>query len=255
MNRTSMAILVGLLAGIGGGLATHFVVGQDKGAVETTLPGGSADLSGVIARLDRIESAMGRTQLKVDPELRGSGHIAAAANATDAQLDALASRLEERLMPAVQESVKTSVEKALSRESDGVSMVMGDLGSAKKKRVTLAEAAAELELSSDEEESVRRIAKETTNKFFDVLANEDETGDDVRREFEEAKNDEKKRDTVRAKYLGRIVPKIGELMTLGMTHDSKMKKAVGAEKAKKLDDGYQLTDLDPYGLETMFEFD
>ncbi len=255
MNQTVIAILIGLLAGIGGGLATHVVTGKDKHAGETTLPGGSADLGGVIARLDRIESAMGRTTLKVDPELRGSGHVAAAANATDAQLDVLAARLEKRLVPRMQESVKKSVEEALCKQSDGISMKVGDVGGAKKKSMTLAEAAAELELSSAEEESVRRIAKETTDKFFEVLANEDETADDIRREFDEAKNDEKKKSAVRLKYLGRLLPKMGELITLGMTYDSKMQKAVGAAKAKKLEDGYELTDLDPYGLEDMFEFD
>ncbi len=70
MNQTSMAILIGLLAGIGGGLATHFIAGNDTTAGEATLQGGSADLSGVIARLDRIESAMGRKHLAARrPEL------------------------------------------------------------------------------------------------------------------------------------------------------------------------------------------
>ena len=53
----------------------------------------------------------------------------------------------------------------------------------------LAEAAAELELTREQEDAVRRIAVETTDEFFKLLTDKDQTVDDVRREFEDAKKE------------------------------------------------------------------
>ena len=54
--------------------------------------------------------------------------------------------------------------------------------------MTLAEAAAEIGLTAEEEEAVRTITKETTDAFFKLLADEDNTVEDIHRQFEEAKD-------------------------------------------------------------------
>lgn len=40
-----------------------------------------------------------------------------------------------------------------------------------------------------------------------------------------------------------------------MNHERKMVEAVGQERADRLDEEFELTDLDPMGLETIFDSD
>ena len=179
------------------------------------------------------------------------GGEAVPAGTLDARFEALAVRLEERLKPVVEQSVETSMKAAFeANESDVATWT------AKAKReVTLAEAAAELKFTRDEEEAVRRIAGETTEEFFKLLAGKDGDVDDVKREFEDAKNDPKLKTALAGKYMTKALSNIGGLITLGLEHDRKMKEAIGPKRASKLESEFQVTDLDPYGLEDMFDFE
>ncbi len=251
MNNTVLALLVGLLAGAAGGFVTaQFRIG-DSG---TSYVGEGDDGGDIVARLERIEAALDRAPLRSAPGLSGTADRSAPGGVTgggDAQLEALVSRLEERLAPTIRESVKTSLDEALESRSGEV---FAEAEPAKKK-VTLAEAAAELGLTAEEEEAVRRIANETAEEFLKVIAGKDGNVDEIRREFEDAKDDPKKRVAVTTKYMGKVMANIGGLMGVAMSHETKMREALGAEKARKLDDGYDLTDVDPLGLETAFDFD
>lgn len=251
MNQTVLALVVGVLAGVGGALvATQF----SSGSGATTLEGDGTDVSEIIVRLDRLEAAINRPALRAAPSLSGSSDrpVGDGAVVNDAgQLEALVAQLEERLKPALQESVETSVSEAMASQSE---MVFSE-AMPPKKEVTLAEAAAELGLTADEEEAVRRIAKETSEEFLKVIAGKDGDVDEIRRELEEAKNDPKKRIELTTKYMGKVMTNIGGLMGVAMTHEQKMREAVGAEKASKLEDNYEIKDLDPLGLESVFDFD
>lgn len=251
MNQTALALIVGLIAGAASGFVTsQFRIGNSG----TSRLGADSDGGDVLARLERIEAALERAPLRTAPGLSGTGDRSASSGPSvgdDAQLDALVARLEERLAPTIRESVKTSMDEAI--EARG-SEVFAEATPAKKK-VTLAEAAAELGLSAQEEEAVRRIANETAEEFLKVMAGKDGNVDEIRREFEEAKDDPAKRVAVTTKYMGKVMSNIGGLMGVAMTHQTKMREALGAEKADKLDNGYELTDVDPLGLEAAFDFD
>lgn len=252
MSQTALSILLGLLAGAAGALAVQFV-GGGTGSSGSALSGDGVDGPAIEARLERIEGLLARTDLLSAPALRGStprgGDARALGNGAD--LEALAARLEERLKPMVQESVRTSVKEALAANEEGAERDE----ETDKNRVTLAEAAAELGLTREEEDAVRRIAGETQEEFFKLLVDEDQTVDDVKREFEDAKGDPQKRQALTTKYMGKVLGNLGGLVSLGLNWQRKMKDAVGAEKAKKIEDDYSLTDLDPYELEEMFDFD
>lgn len=255
MNQTALSIVLGLVAGAAGALAVQFM----SGGADAGGSGGSgalADNAGIEGRLDRIEALLRRGRpLTAEPALRGSGGGGDASGAAvgAADVDALVARLEERLKPVVQESVKSGLEEAMKEGGKlGPSI---EIKQPKKKKVTLAEASAELGLSREEEDAVRRIAGETTDEFFKLITDKDQTVEDVRREFEEAKNDPQKKLGLTTKYMGKALGNLGGLITLGMNHDRKMKEAVGPEKARKLERDYQVTDLDPFGLEDMFNFD
>lgn len=252
MNQTMLALVVGLLAGVGGSLvATQFSSSDGGGSID----GEGTDVSEIILRLDRLEAAINRPELRGTPSLSGAGGEASSGSSAtlgnSAQLDALVAKLEERLKPTIQESVKTSMNEAMASGSE---FAFSEAMPAKKE-VTLAEAAAELELTAEEEEAVRRIAKETSEEFLKVIAGKDGNVDDIRRDLEEAKDDPKKRIELTTKYMGKVMTNIGGLLAVGMTHEQKMRDAIGAEKARKLDENYKVSDLDPLGLETVFDFD
>jgi len=248
MQQNVLVILAALLAGAVGGYAVGALQGGEHSPA-AALPAGDGDLAEIVARLDRLEADQARpAPLTTEPSLRGAGKVRVVGAARD--LDALATALEARLTPRLKESVKVEVADAFKKAAAEQPVAAPEV---KKKRVTLAEAAAELDLTADEEASVRRIAAETTTAFLGLLTTIDESVEDIRRDFEDAKNDPKKRAALRPKYLGRVMGNLGGLITMGLTHQQKMKAALGAEKAGKIDDGYTLTDLDPYGLEDMFE--
>lgn len=261
MNNTGIAILVGVLAGVAGAVAVGLITGpkaaDDSGAMAVD---GGADLSSVIERLDRIEATLGKEQPLGPGALVGSGS-AESQRAAEARMDAWVAKLKESLKPTIEESVKAATKASMSEmmeTGDGTSIRIGDGVSwdgPKKKEVTLAELSAELSLTAEEEESVRQIAKETTDEFLKLLTTDDESIDDVRREFESARDDTEKRNNLRTKYMGRMMSNLGGVISLGLNWQSKMKKAVGAEKADKIENGYKVKDLDPYGLEDMFDFD
>ncbi len=256
MNQTALSIVLGLLAGACGALAVQFVGGGSTGGSSSGVT--LSDDSSIEARLDRIESLLERTApMTIEPSLRGSGGGTGSTEATGgggaATVDAIVARLEERLKPMVAESVKSSVAEAM--QDGGTIGGMTALATPKKKTATLAEVAAELELTREEEEAVRRISQETADDFFKILAGKDGSIEDVRREFEDARNDPSKKPALTAKYMGKAFSDIGALITVGLSWQTKMKQAVGPEKASKIENDYKIPDLDPYGLEDMFEFD
>jgi hypothetical protein len=254
VNQVTLSILVGLLAGVGGAFAVELVRAD---APSGAGPAPAADLSALLERLDRMEARLGQGALAAAPTLRGSAGEGAdeSGGLAIADLDALAARLQERLEPALGRKVAESVDEALGSGDGARVRISAGQKRPKKKKATLAEAAADLGLSREEEDAVRRIAGETTDAFFKLLAGKDGSVEDVRREFEEAGQDPAQKAALGAKYMPKVFGNIGGLISLGLTHDSRMKTAVGPEKARKLDKDYRLTDLDPYGLEEMFDFD
>ncbi|MDA1193702.1 MAG: hypothetical protein O2894_00805 [Planctomycetota bacterium] len=247
MHQTGLALLLGLIGGAAGAVAT-MMIGGSSTPLSTSAE--STDLSAVITRLDRIEATLGQRPMRQAPGLEGRGPGSAAQPAGD-DLDAIVERLEARLRPAIEESVRTSVAAAAEESGGKIGSLPSD---PPKKKVTLREAASELGLTSQEEDAVRRIANETTEEFLKLLKDENGTVEDVRREFEEAKSDPVKRAGLTGKYMGRVLGNIGGVMGVVVGHQAKMRQAVGAERADRLEEGYELTDMDPLGLKDAFEF-
>ncbi len=112
-----------------------------------------------------------------------------------------------------------------------------------RKKVTLAHAAADLGLTAEEQESVRRITRETMSAVYELLADGSTSADDVRRELEEARQDESKRPAAAAKYFPLIIEKLGEMIPLRLEHQKKLEEAIGKEKVDRLESAYEITDL------------
>lgn len=257
MNQVAISLVVGLLAGaLGAYVVTQFTSTAPETDV-ADLPGGS-DLGDIPSRLDRIERLLEKRMLASGPSLQSTGAEALHTNAASPeQMAALLDGLAERLKPTIQESVQSSVSDAFEGEEGPTIQIGGGAADNmnKKKKVTLAELSAELELSQAEEDEVRRITEETTEKFLKLLADENQTVDDLRNEFQAAKDDPAKQAELGVKYMAKLMTNLGPVISLGMEHDSKMAKAIGKEKADKLDEDYEVTDLDPLGLEAIFDDD
>ena len=257
MNQVALSVLVGLLAGAGGALAVSALQGTPATAPGAALPT-QTEPGDLGARLDRIERLLEKEMLSSGPALRGTAAQPASGPGgapSDAYLDALVAKMEERLRPTIQDSVTASIEKAVG-EGDLTLEKPGEAPPEKeKKKVTLAELAAELQLTAAEEEEVRRITNETTDKFVKLLVDENQSVEDLKREFESARTDPAKQAELSLKYMGKIMGNIGPMIALGLEHDGKMAKAIGKERADKLDEEYEVTDLDPLGLKSIFDKD
>jgi hypothetical protein len=257
MNQLGLSLLIGLVAGAAGALGVHALT-KDPSSSDCLVD--AADTAGIHARLERIEAALKRGGLAARPTLRGTAPDAAggALALSEAQFDALAARLEARLAPALTKGIDASVQKAMAgTDADWEEVPSGPEPAEVhgQKKATLAEAAAELGLTSEEEEAVRRITEESIEGFFKLLAGKDGAIADVKREFEDARRDPKLKAALAEKYMSRAMSDLGGLITLGLKHDRRMKEAIGPEKAARLERDFEVTDLDPYGLEDLFDFE
>lgn len=246
MNQTVLALVVGLVAGICGALIPTWVVER---APEGSAGIATADLRPVLERLDEIEARL--EVIQPAPLLRGSSSAVAAGardgGAADPHIDAVLARIDERIGETVREAMVETWGEMVEATPSEIPKVPEEPVT---KKVTLAEAAAELELTAYEEQEVRRIHEETMDKLVELLASEEDGGvATVRRELEEARDQPQKRMELVGKYVGRVFTNLGGFIMLGQEHEQKMRKAVGPEKAKRLDDDYEITDLDPYDLE------
>ncbi len=250
MNNSLLALVVGLAAGICGAL----VPGMLRGEPDTRGEAGhdtTADLRVVLERLDRIEEHLAASR----PMLRGSAGGAGEATTTlpklaagdEAVLDAILARYDERMRRVVGETVaeKLGAITTVSDISEVVSLPQ-------KKKVTLAEFAQELELSSYQEDELRRLHEQTMEKMIALLATEEDGGvETVRRDLDEAKGDPTKATALMGKYIGRLIGNIGGFIMLDQEHDKNVKELLGEDKAARLENDFQLSDVDPYDLETV----
>jgi len=118
--------------------------------------------------------------------------------------------------------------------------------SAAKKRVPLAEAARELNLSASQEDAVRRAYEEATERFLKAMTEPDGDPVALRRELEEARGDSTKKAALTGKYIGKFMTKLGDFMTIGAERDAKIAKAVGNDNVGRLQ-RYQIEEEDPFG--------
>lgn len=251
MSNPLLALVIGLAAGVCGALVPGMLRGGSAPAGEAG--GGSVDLAPVLERLDRIEAQLAASR----PLLRGSGGgeadappvpLPRLAEEDEAVLDALLERYEARLREIVGETLDEKLTPIL-KVSD-ISEVEPVL---EKKQVTLAELAQELELSTYQEDELRRIHEESMEKALALLATEEDGGvETVRRDFEEAGRDPTKATAVIGKYMGRLIPNLGGFIMLEQEHKKRIQDLLGEEKAQRLENEYDVTDVDPYDLEAVF---
>ena len=241
MGSGSLGLVAGLLGGIGGALVVHYLVPPRE-------PSAPAAVPEVLTR-----PAEGAPDPARGPVLAGRGDEALAARLE--RIERLLAQRAEAPGAATDPASVAVLRKALAEELD---QRLGALESRaagkdakppepKKKRVTLGEAARALELTSAEEAELRRIYAESQEKFLKIVAGPDGDVEAVRRDVEDAKTDPKKRNLVMAKYMPKVLPRIGEFLQVGMEQDAAVQAALGPDKAARLDSGFDVIEANPLG--------
>lgn len=250
MNNTVLALVVGLIAGVCGAFVPVVLRGDATAAASSgEVP---ADLKPLMERLDRIEAILEHQPRTAT--LRGSSggepiDPEALAAATGTSVEALLDRIDARVRATVKETATETWKELGAGSTAAVEIEVPE-----KKKMTIAEIAEELELSSYEEAELRRIHEETLEGALKLLATEDDGGvEGVRRELDEAKRDPAKRMALVGKYMGRLLGNIGGFMVLGQQHEKKIETLIGKDKAHRLESEYSPTDVDPYDLESLLE--
>jgi len=242
MNQTAVAILAGFIAGVVGGYFGQSLAGSAKGAnaeVETL------DLSALREEVDDLQRKL--RGLRNPPETLAAGASGPIRAETDAEGLRLTAEAEQALLARVDERVVAAVDKKIDElQAEGVRI--GRRGAPGKKKVTLAEAAVELELSGRQEDELRRIYDDSERRMLALLAGPDGDPEEVRREIQEAAKSPAGAGTIIGKYAPRLISNLGEVMTIQAEREASIAKSLGPEKTKQLASGYEVEEGSFLGL-------
>ena len=156
-------------------------------------------------------------------------------------MEAVLAKLDER----VDERVKTRFEE-LASEGGSEGERSGRRGN-RRKRVNLEDAARELELSAAEEDELRRIYKDSMDRMLKLAAGEDGDVEAVKRDLEEARKNPMAGRGLMMKYLPKIMNNMGEMLSITTEREAAVVKAVGPEKARRLNSEFDVIEANPIG--------
>jgi hypothetical protein len=250
MNQTMLALLVGLLAGIAGAFTVHLLEGGGEGGGV----GGAADWQPVQERLASIERQLeargaqpgtlatrpGVPSASVSRDDSDAGGALLAAAGPQA-LDALLARIDERVGATVEKKLEEA------RAEEGESSRRGR-GRRNRKRVSLADAARELELKGQQEDELRRIFESSQQRMFKLMAGPDGDPEEVKREVTEAAKTPGGPQKLIPKYMPKVVSNLGEIMAIQAERESAIQKTLGPEKAQRFNNDYSVEEDDVLGL-------
>ncbi len=252
MDKFLPMLLSAVLGGaVGGGLVHVLGPGADADTRATAAIG---DLALTDAQIETLYGQMEAHRRKVAEgdnatlsAPKGNEMLTAPPALTDAQMDALIARHQAKLEASTKKMIEDQVKEAVASASDGERPRRSRRP--RRQRKSLADAAAELQLSSAEEQALRDHYENITNKALGMLVVEGETIEDVRRELEAAKDDPTKRMNLIPKYMGRVIPaKIGEFIALEGERRKGVVDAVGKEKAREIESKYTIEESDPFNM-------
>jgi hypothetical protein len=239
MERFLLALVAGLAGGVGGALAVDLA---SSPRAETLSASDSRTLREIRDRLDRLEprtaapppvvgSAAPSSSLAVSSraaEAAGERPEGAPGAARAGDLEAIAARAAE-----------LALEKQVARASEKAAQ--------KKKRLPLADVARELDLAASQEDELRRIYADTTERYLKVMAEPESDAESLRRELEAAKGDAGKKMGITMRLLPKLLSKFPDLMAIEGEKSTRIAKALGPEKAARFGD-YQVAEEDPFDI-------
>lgn len=242
-------MLLGLLAGLLGGAAGALAVRALAPAAPAVAAASSDAVSA--ARLERIERTLTDLAAARGPQLEGRRE-SNPGGAGDGESSGHAERLlsgsgGEAFRQALREELTAALDTRIEALKQASKPPEGAPPAPKKRRVELSEAAKDLGLTGNEESELRRIYAESEEKMLKVVAGPDGDVEAVRKDMEEAKRDPKKRATVMLKYMPKVLPRIGDFMTVEMEKQAAIEATLGPEKAGRLESDFDVVEGNPFG--------
>lgn len=242
MNQTVLAILVGFVAGVAGGVLGQSLASSDR-AEPAPSPGLEAGESGSLRR------EVAELKLLLSEGRGPTAILAGRSRALTAQAGPdFSAAAEEALLAQVDERVEAAVAKKIAELQSQAGEASGKPRKRKKREVTLAEAAVELELSGQQEDELRRLYAENERNWLALLAGPDGSAEDVKREIQEATQSPGGKVKLMEKYAPRIFKNIGAVIRLDTEHEAAIVNAVGPEKARRLEREFNVEESDALGL-------
>lgn len=243
MQNTLLALVVGLVGGVGGAFAVHHFAGPT--ATSDGAEVGASEADPYAERLNAIEQELARLSA---PSLQGTPV------ATDgATLDALAERIEaldKELGERVTAEVTKAVEENAATQAEELGSLAARMGGRRtpRKKMNLADASRELGLSAAQEDDVRRAMSDYESKMLGLLAGEDGDTEAVKADLAKLREEPEQAMVIMGKYMPRIFPKMGEFAKLEGERRSAINEAVGPENARKMQREYEIEELQPFGM-------
>jgi hypothetical protein len=154
--------------------------------------------------------------------------------------EAVAQRLEARVATALEAGLQRLEEARSGREA-------AREAEPTTRRVTLREAAGEVGLSPSEEEAIRRVYTDMEDRMLGILADPDGDRAAIRAEIEASKGDETRQRGLMMKYLPKVLPKLGDFMSMEMEKQTRIEEVLGPERAARFDD-FDVEESHPFGL-------
>lgn len=263
MNAWGIPLLVGLLAGGAGVFVGSKLSASTSGTTATVADAGTS--GDVLARLEVLER-----RPQEAPRLAGRSEATpfSVASLTDEDIAHLASRLRAhaKATGATGEdgtSPNQAVDQRLTdlgllvdgRIHPHVAQVLAegpaDIVLPMKKTVTMDELSRELEMSTQEEDDLRAWADRYAQRMVGLLSKEGETAEDLKRRIEETKSDPAKRMQLGMELMGRVLPKLGEVMGVVSEMDAEGQKILGPDRFRRFEQEFEVPELDPLGLEDL----
>jgi|GEM_PF-5014317 len=247
MDRWIAALLAGLVGGVGGTLAVRQLCPPPAACELEAQASGGVD-----ARLERIEGSLAALAAR-GPMLEGSaepaGGRADAGGPGGMGSALLTGPAGEAFKKALREELGLVLDQRLEklRASGEESAKSARQKQSEKKRVHLADAARDLELTAQQEDELRRAYAGSQDKMLRLVAGENGDVEALRREVDEAARDPKKRPLIMAKYMPRMLPKIGEFIQIQMEQQVAVEAAVGPDKAARIESEFDLIEANPLG--------
>lgn len=248
MERFWIALIAGLVGGAGGGLAVHYLVPRET--ARTRSDDTAAALRDLKDAVSALERRLAPPPDALEPGLAATPALPTPVPATGDGAGPAASRMpatREELKALIAEATKVALEEKAAKDAADLKKLT------EKKKVTLSEAATELNLSASQETEIRLAYQEATDKMLKLLAEPEKSPEDLRRELTEAKGDKAKQTGMMMAYLPKIFGKLGDFMAIDVAKKARITKAVGEEKAKALE-AYKIQDEDPFDLDEGLTF-
>jgi hypothetical protein len=242
MDRTPLALLAGILGGVGGALAVRYAVPAPAPAA-TVAPApaddpGLKEVKDQLAEVRRLLEGREAASLAAATDAKAAARLGSSAGGTLTvpQAEAIARAAAEKAAEAVATRLATEgAAKPVAR--------------AEKKRVPLAEISRDIGLSAAQETEIRDAYRDATEKFLKVFAEPDGDVEALRRELTEAKGNKAKGQALVMKHMPKLFTKMGDVMAIQAERDARIEKALGSEENQAKFHQVRVEEEDPFGLD------